>query len=261
MQKILYSLVCTLLLAAQAHAAGSEAPCYALLSLIGDKLDIVFYQPQTGSSIESNRHEVLPIDDPLFDNTAVSAAGDAVRKLVPAAALVALNSRSPALFARQHEFFDDQDAAVALPDAIRAALKKESATHLILITKHRGDATIAFQNLYDGSGKLEGLGYYIDGATRTNPMPGEGGETRRGYLAPYAYMKVSLIDAQTSKVMGKQIVKASQALSAAGVKESASPWDAMTNQQKVRTIDQMIRREITRMVLELLAARDKPRSN
>ena len=251
MQKVLYRIACALLFgAAQAQAAGIEPPCYAMLSLIGDKLDIVVYQTQTGSNIEQNRHEPLPIDDPLFDNAAVSAAGDAVRKVVPGAALVVLNSRSAALFERQRELFDEQDSKIALPDAIKTALQKENATHLILITKHRDDAILAFSDRYDGSGKLEGLGYYIDGVMPTKP--GEGGETGRGYLAPYVYMKVSLIDAQTSRLIGKQIVKASQSVSVARAIDSANPWDAMTNEQKVRIIDQMIRREITRVVLELM---------
>jgi hypothetical protein len=255
MQKVLYRIACTLLLAAaQAHAAGSEPPRYAMLSLIGDKLDIVVYRMQTGSNIEQNRHEAFPINDPLFDNTAVSAAADAVRKVVPGAELVALNSRSAALFEKQRELFDERDSKVSLPDAIKTALQEQKATHLILITKHRDDARLAFRDRYDGSGKLEGLGYYIDGVTFTETNPGEGDTTGRGYLAPYAYMKVSLIDAQTSKLIGKQIVKASKALSVARAKDSANPWDTLTSEQKVRIMDQMVRREITRVVLELLKA-------
>jgi hypothetical protein len=254
MQKILYRITCIVLFAAaQAQAAGSEPPCYAMLSLIGDKLDIVVYQMQTSSNIEQNRHEALPINDALFDNTAADAAGEAVRKLVPGAALVVLNSRSAALFEKQRELFAEQGASVALPDAIKTALKRENATHLILITKHRDDADLRFDNRHDGSGKLEGLGYYLDGTTLTKP--GEGGETGRGYLAPYVYIKVSLIDAKTLKLIGKQIVKASQTVSAARAIESANPWDALTNAQKVRIIDQMIRREITRVVLELMKTR------
>ena len=246
MRKILYHVACVLFFAtAQAQAAGSEPPCYAMLSLIGDKLDIVSYQTQIGSNIERNLHEALLIKDPLFDNEAASAAGEAVRRLIPGAALVVLNSRSTALFEKQRELFEEQDSSIALPDAIKAALKREDATYLILITKHRDGAEFAFSNRTDGSGKLEGLGYYIDNTVLTRP--GEGGETGRGFLAPYVYMKVTLIDAKTSKVLGKRNVKSSQPVSGSRAIASTNPWDALTTEQKVRIIEQMIRRETTRV--------------
>lgn len=87
-------------------------PTYALLSLIGDKLDIVIAQLQTGSRIDKNRREPpLAIEDPVFDRAAAMAAGEAVRKIIPRAELAILNSRSPFLFEKQRELFDEKTAS------------------------------------------------------------------------------------------------------------------------------------------------------
>ena len=105
MRRLMYGLILTLVFAAtQSRAATPEVPTYAFLSLIGDKLDIVIAQMQTGSRIDQNlRMPPVIIQDPVFDNVAATAAGDAIRKIIPRAELAILNSRSPVLFEKQRD--------------------------------------------------------------------------------------------------------------------------------------------------------------
>lgn len=253
MRKFSYGMMVTLVFATlQTRAATPEDPTYAFLSLIGDKLDIVIAQPQTGSRIDQNRREPpLTILDPVFDNAAATAAGEAVRKIIPRAELAILNSRSPVLFEKQRDLFEEKDGVIAIPEAIRTALQNEKATHLILITKHRGDAQFQFSNLSDGTGMVEGLGFYLDGNSGTRR--GDTGEAGRGYIAPFVYAKVTLVDVQTSKVIKKQTIKASMAISSARAQENiASPWAALSSAEKVSAINRLIQREIARVVPQLL---------
>lgn len=105
-------------------AATPEIPTFAFLSLIGDKLDIVTAQAQTGSRIDQNRREPpVAILDPVFDNVAPTAAGEAVRKVIPRAELAILNSRSSVLFEKQRDLFDEKGGVMGIPDAIRTALQ------------------------------------------------------------------------------------------------------------------------------------------
>lgn len=246
------ALAPTLTLAAP--AAMPDVPTYAFLSLIGDKLEIVIAQPQIGSRIDKNRREPpLIIQDPIFDNAAATAAGEAVRKVIPRAELAILNSRSPVLFEKQRDLFEEKNGVIAIPDAIRTALQNEKATYLILITKHRDEAQFQFTNTSEGTGTLEGLGFYLDGATGTRR--GDTGESGRGYIAPYVYAKVSLVDVQTSKVIKKQTIKASMAISSARARENlADPWAALTSAEKVSAINRLIQREIARVIPQLLKA-------
>ena len=253
MRKFLCCMMMTLAFAStQTGAATPEIPTYAFLSLIGDKLEIVIAQAQTGSRIDQNRREPpLAILDPVFDNTAAMAAGEAVRKVIPRAELAILNSRSPVLFEKQRDLFDEKGGVMGIPDAIRTALQNEKATHLILITKHRDEAQFQFIGSSDGAGLVEGLGFYVDGATDTRR--GDTGEAGRGFIAPFVYAKVTLVDVQTSKVIKRQTIKASMAISSARAQENqASPWTALSSAEKVSAINRLIQREMARVVPLLL---------
>lgn len=261
MHKILRSTLFILSIAAmQAHSAAPapavapalDVPTYAFLSLIGDKLAIVVAQQQTGSRLDQNRREP-PVDvkDAVFDNTAAWAAGEAIRKVIPRAELAVLNSRSPVLFEKQRELFEETNGVIAIPEAIRTALKNEKANYLILITKHRAEAEFRFTSGYDGSGLVEGLGFYLDAAPEVRSQTTN--ETGRGYIAPYLYAKVTLVDVATAKVINRQVIKASMAIASARAQESqVSPWAAMTSAEKVSAITRLIQREFARVVPQLL---------
>jgi len=237
--------------AAQPAAAPAAPPVYALLSLIGDKLDIVIAQPQTGTLVDRNRHEPLPIADAVFDNTAISSAGDAIRRSIPKAELAALNSRSPVLFDRQRTLFADKDAILQVPDAIMNAIRAQQATHFVLISKHREEARLQFYGNVDGSGRLEGLGFYLEGGTVVTDS--SSGESGRGYIAPFAYFTVTLADAKTMKILGRKSVTASTTISSArALEDRASPWQALSAAEKVSIINRLIQREVGRVMRELM---------
>lgn len=230
----------------------AEAPTYAFLSLIGDQLDIIVSRQQIGTLLDKNSREPpLLIQDPVFDNVAATVAGEAVRKVIPRAELAILNSRSPVLFEKYYELFAEKGDVIAIPDAIRTALKNEKANYLVLITKYRHEAKFNFSNAIDWGGMLEGLGFYLDGATGTKR--GDTGEYGRGYIAPFAYMKITLVDAQTSKILGKQTIMASTTIASARAQENlASPWAALSSAEKVSAINRLIQREIGRAMPLLL---------
>lgn len=253
MRKTWYCLLLTWgILTTPALAAAPEPPTYAFLSLIGDRLDIVVGQLQTGSLLDKNRREPpVEIKDPIFDNAAATAAGQAVRTVYPLAELAILNSRSPVLFEKQRDLFEETGGVIAIPDAIRTALANEKATYLILITKHRDAAQFDFTNAIDGAGMLEGLGFYLDGATET--LTGDTREAGRGYIAPFVYARVTLVDVKTSTVLKKQSIKATMPISSARAQQNpASPWSALSSAEKVSAINRLIQREMARVVPLLL---------
>ncbi|MEO8103571.1 MAG: hypothetical protein ABI790_13670 [Betaproteobacteria bacterium] len=255
MRKFVYVLVIALVFAIpQTQAATADVPTYALLSLIGDKLDIVIAQRQSRSRADRSRRDPpSAIQDAVFDNAATTAAGEAVRKIIPGAELAYLNSRSTVLFEKQRELFAEKNGVMSIPDAIRDALKKEKATHLILITKYGDEAQFQFVNAPDGTGMLEGLGFYLDGATGT--FSTDEREAGRGYIAPFVYAKVTLIDVQTSRVIRNKTITASLTISSARAQENlTSPWLALSAAEKVSAMNRLIQRELARTIPLLLKA-------
>ena len=142
-----------------------------------------------------------------------------------------------------------------MPDAIRDALRQQGATKFVLVRKHRDYANFQFINGYsDGAGKLEGLGFYLDGTWETRSVDQTTGAVRagRGFIAPFAYLEVVLIDFPSGRVMGKKSSTGSFQVGAGrALQDIAEPWSALTSVEKVGLINQLIEREVSSAVQEI----------
>jgi len=152
--------------------------------------------------------------------------------------------RDPRLFALQDKLLaesgDSHDMSVALHDL----LAKAGATDLLLVTKRRADALFpVVDGTVSGGGQIGGLGFFIDDVTRmydtTHLQTGE------GFLAPYAYIMVSLMDIGTMKlVRSKAVQQSSMALTVEAV-NAVRAWDALTAAEKVKALDGVISTAVT----------------
>ena len=70
------------------QTSASESRTYAVLALIGDKINIVGHQSTTGSNMDRNRQAPLTVDGRGLDETAILAAIDAIKRLDARAATV-----------------------------------------------------------------------------------------------------------------------------------------------------------------------------
>ncbi|MBL8521490.1 MAG: hypothetical protein JNK75_12605 [Betaproteobacteria bacterium] len=247
--------------ASPAPSQGTEAmPVYAMLSLIGDKLEIVIKQSQAGSNLNQNRRQPVPIDNPIFDSTAASAAGNAIKRVQPHAELAILNARSPVLFDRQQTLFESRGDKLAVPEAIVEAAKKQGANRLVLVLKRRDEANLMLRNWGDSfeTGKLEGLGFYLDSTTNTATIHSETGQrtvSGIGFIAPFVYVDVMVLDTASLKVLGRRaITAASIATAGRAGQDIGEPWNALSSADKVRYVSQLIEREVTKVTLELITA-------
>lgn len=224
---------------------------FAALSLVGDGITIVFHRMETGSHIDRNERQYVELADPVLDNTVLKSVERAVLSTRPGTKVVLLGARNPALFAAQQRSFDEASGSSSIVAQVRAAALAAGATHLLLVTKLRHDAMLRLSSSHTGSGKLQGLGFYLDFAKRTRRA--DTGERGQGFIAPYAYFKVSLVELASGRVEGERDVVASTTRSTAHG-ETTHPWDAMSAEQKVAALQVLIRREIARVVPELLGS-------
>lgn len=227
------ALVC---LPSSGNAADSAPRTYAVISLIGDKISVVSHRATVGSSIDRNRQGAMAVQGHALDDMAVLAASDAISRFDPRASIVMLASNDPTLYELQDELFEPQQRSRALlTSAIRDPIQGQHATHLILIRKHRGDAAMRMQVQYVGSGKIEGVGFYVDPTLPTrNP---ETNEIGAGFLATFAYITVALVDANTMAVIREQTVEESTTMLTG---KSLNPLDALTPAQKTAVLRSVI---------------------
>ena len=233
------------------RAADGPDQRYAVLSIIGDKITLIGYRTPTGSNIDQNDRRIVPVQAPVLDNSTLLAVDDAIKRDRPKAVTTLLASRDPKLFALQDQSFDNPGDAAESVAAIKALLQQSKATRLILVSPYRAEARFQLLDQLIGSGKIAGLGFYVDRVTRISLT--KTGETGTGYLAPYAYFAVSLIDVATMTTISRKLVTESLLVPTSAAKSATVPWDALTNEQKVEMLQSLIHQGLDRVIPELLA--------
>lgn len=217
---------------------------YAVLSVIGDSLTIVTFQPGTGSRLDRNVRSTIVLPSPVFDNTALLAVDEAIRKEEPGAQTALLSV--PGLQSRIHQERVVEGQPFSPPEELTEALGKVAATHLFLVARHRSEAGLPTTHGRLGSGTLEGLGFYIDGQTRLKRA--DTGESGIGFLAPYAYFSVSLIELPSMKVLRQQRITSATTLSSARNTTGADAWGALSSSRKIAILREFVTREIAKAI-------------
>ncbi len=246
MKRFISTLFVLMVVFSLAHAQNT-APSYAVLSLIGDQLSTVIYTGQTGTQMPPTKKLVEPINSTAFDDIAVVAAGDAITATQPVAVKNLLSTKNPNLYKLQDKLVDSGNEAAR--ESIRAMLKETPADYLIVLTKYRGDAKIdlPLQNKTTGSGKLEGIGFYLDPLKKARALQDGRG---KGLVASYAYVKALLIDAKTLQVVRDQVSTSNDVT--INLTTSFDTWDVATPEQKNEALQKVVRAAADDSVRKLL---------
>jgi hypothetical protein len=224
---------------------------YVVASFVGDKLDIVGAAMQTGSRLDNNSRKDVRDSEAALDKVVLAAVADAIER-ADRGAPVSLLSVPPSRLHDNPESMLQADG-VALPGAVVDVIDKQKATHVLLVTKLGGDAAFAVQNTTIGSGKVRGLGFYVDAQRPIKDV--DTGRTSRGFLGPFAYVRLSLVDAATGKVMREKLVRGSEMVLSTSADQAASPWLALSAHEKVDRLSALVRREVGTAAESLIADR------
>ncbi len=240
----------TLVWAPVGHAAGGDLRTYAVMSLIGDRISVVGHQDTVGSHTDMNKKETIALDGHVLDNVAMKAVSDAIKRLDAPATVVLLAASDPKLYEMQDKLFEQKDGSAPLLDSLKSLLRDQHATHLIPITKHRDEAALRMSAGYVGSGRIEGVGFYLDASYNYRGLP-----SAKGFLAPFAYLKITLVDAKDMDVVREKVAENSYSVGTVRAKGSLNPWDAMTSKEKVSAMRTVINRAIANAMPEVIGAK------
>jgi hypothetical protein len=237
---------------AAAPAAQAADQRYAVLSLIGDKVSLVWWRQATGSNIDRNERGAIVFKDGALDKIALLAVDDALRHANPNTTPTLLAARDPKLYALQAQMLDQGANSSDLFNVVKGLLAQTQATRLILVSKHRGEARLPILDKFVGVGKLTGLGFYVD-EEMTLTVTGTG-VTNEGFVAPFAYLTVTLIDAQTMAPIKSVVARESFVVAKGESKTALRPWEAMSPQEKAAALERLINQAVEHSMPEVLAA-------
>jgi hypothetical protein len=234
------------------RAVGAQSRRWAALSLVGDKIEIIGARPEIGSRISQNRRRWADDADSTMDRYVLQAIERAVRAQERGATVAMLGLPGSPLYDRPERAFEGRQ--VALPGKVVDALIASRASHLVLVTKVRDAARVPLYDTTAGVGSVSGIGFYVDPDLRLI-VRGEGamaGHTADGVLAPFVYVKLSLVDVESGEVVREELVREMRSYATASKPGAAGPWDVLSAEEKVDVLRKMIDESIGGATARLL---------
>jgi hypothetical protein len=229
--------------AAAASAASAPTRTYAIVSLIGDEFTVVSRRPEVGTNLTPNERTPQPVPDAIFDRIAAAEVEALLLRAKPGTPVLRALIRDPRLFALQDKLLTESSESHDMRIALRDLLAKAGATDLFLVTKHRGAPSFEMvTGKKIGAGSIGGIGFYIDNETHIyNTVTKVEDE---GFLAPYAYVAVSLLDIGSMRVVKTGNGRETMVSIAAEKGGASHAWDALTPREKVDALDHVIRKAV-----------------
>jgi hypothetical protein len=249
--KLVKGIAATCLVAcAVAVQAQSAAPSYAVISLLADRISMVTYQPSVGSRLDANRKKEVPLPDDSLDGIAAFAADDAIKKLLPAAQTHLFATRDAKLLALQDQALDAPELPAELLEGVKGLVAKSNAERLLVITRQRDETRLRFHDGYLGSGRVHGVGFFVDPVTEV--LNRDTGQYATGYVGSYAYVKVNVYDMATLRPLADARAKATRVFTAAGSKTAVVAWEALSGPEKFEALKAVVREAVTEAIPKVI---------
>ncbi|MEO8188372.1 MAG: hypothetical protein ABI580_13520 [Burkholderiaceae bacterium] len=236
-----------------AWAQSAQPPVrYALLSAVGDQLTVVYAKLQTGSRLDRNQRDIAALPDNTLDRLVLRNLDAAFKGTQAGGEVAALAAANASLFSVQREALMGAKPTDAVVRAFAAALPAGGADRLLMVLKHRSEARIPVYNGTLGLGRLEGVGFYVDAVTPLKSA--DTGYIGTGFLAPFAYVRLVLADAD-GRVIAERRIEAAESFSMGDSRDALQPWEVLDAQAKVNILDRLLKGEIERVLPGLLGSK------
>jgi hypothetical protein len=237
-----------------AWTGAAFADTYLVLSLIGDRLTVVSADRQVGSNLDRNQQSFVSVTDPALDDFTARVADATIAKVRPAAWVTKLRATDPSLYTLRNSWLDadaiDVKALVSLVAQL-APISPENA-RLLLIAPYRNELELKTDRDYRGSGtKVAGLGFYVD--RRTRMFDADTLNSAAGFLGVFAHFQLVLINLQTSVVEAQERAVVGTTFAASRAPDKTA-WNALSQQEKLKTLEFLIKSESERVLPGMLGA-------
>lgn len=226
---------------------------YAVMSLIGNEVSIHTVRHEVGVRVSGENRSVAEVTDPVFDDIALRMADTVIKGVQSDAKPVLMMTQDKGLYKAQNEMFESIDANKDNREYLLSLLKDRQVSHLVLITKLRDNAALKMaRGQVAGNGRLEGLGFFIDDTFQARNIASN--ESEWGIVAPFAYVKIRLLDARTLEVVRESRALESHVLArSSATADAMGTWNAVSSEEKINFMRSLIRGAMEHAIPELLA--------
>lgn len=241
------------LLACAAPAAWAQTAFQSVgvFSLLGDSVQVtVSTDAPKDTRIERTERYVVEAKGIGFDNIALRALRDALKTAQPQAVVELYKAPTP-LAPEEQRAVAEGAASAELPAWIVQTINAQRHSHIILVTRNRGEVNIRTANgIAIGRGVAMGIGYYIDTLYEVRDL--QTGAMSAGALAPYVHVRLTLMDAQSGAVLRTYELREGLLVGDRQGKGSSDPWSFLNGEQKVTTLRNQAEIGLARGARELL---------
>jgi hypothetical protein len=236
-----------------APTAQAEPPRQvAVAALAGDSFLVNRYQTQTGTRISTNANERIALPGNGVNGILALMAEKEIKKVCSSCTAIMLGSNAR-ISELQTKVVSGQTSIDSLIVPFLDAAKQAKASHLILITRQRGEVAPQFIEGKSGYGKVDGLGFFLDNTVAVNSV--ETGARAQGYMGLFSYLRFLLIDVVNERIVDDKFSRSNRVFANYENKGGSDrAWDTLSSEEKVEALERMARKDIEEIVPPLLAA-------
>jgi len=218
---------------------------FAVLSLLGDSVQLINLTPARGDSVQSGEWTAAPSGG--LDNAVLQTLNTAVKDSAKNREAKLYTSSTRSMFGDPANLF--VDGKLKLPGKLGEAVRQSGAGQLLLITRSRQEPALAAALPARILTSLEGPGFVLD--QRPSAQVGFDGQGGLPVFAPYVSIRVALIDLSDLKLKREQSLAVASRLPVAR-EAAANPWAATTPEQRVKALEALIEAELPNAVKSLV---------
>ncbi len=222
-----------------------------VFALLGDEIQLAFPADVTDTRIDRTLHESLKVADVGLDQAALRGAHARLSAILPRARLQMYRAPQPMTAQQQRELADGATRA-ELPGWIVGALQQARLSHLLLITRTRGEANFALADGHSiGRGQVEGVGFYLDSSTEIKNA--QTGLSSRGFLGSYVQLRLQLLEVASGDIVAQDEAREGRMAAGRRDADTTNPWEALSPREKVEVLRDMVQAGSARVTERLLA--------
>ena len=226
-------------------ACASQITKLGVMSVLGREVQVVVHAPTTGTRIDRNAKDTLKVGNEFENFVLRTTVDDARREGLGEAMVLARPANGSMPWQR-----DGQAVLVTRP--LLEAAQAAKLSHLVLIQPVRAEAKLQMFREATGAGQLEGLGFYVDTALEVQRV--DNNQWSVGFLAPYAYFDIYLVEVATLDLQAAYRARASWVASDP-LRQGNDPWEALSTERKVEALKHLIQEEVGKAVHEWAQSR------